>query len=385
MGISLMFGPRQVRKRPLQKLKKLNWLIILILTGIAFIGFAMLYSVAGGDFSPWASRQMIRFAFALLLMIAIALTDLRIWMALAYPAYFGGLALLIAVELIGATGMGGQRWLDIGIMRIQPSEFMKLAVVLALARYFHGLSIHRAQRLQSLVVPLFLIAIPAALVVRQPDLGTALMVIVGGIAIIFLAGARMWLFVTGFIASLAAIPVVWNQLRDYQQDRVLTFLNPENDPLGAGYQIMQAKIALGSGGVFGKGFMQGTQSHLNFLPEMKTDFIFTVLTEEFGMVGGLVLILLYMILLGYAVLVSISCRSQFGRILASGLSFTLFLYVFINIAMVMGLLPVVGVPLPLVSYGGSAMLTMMVAYGLILSVALHRDITISRTNPFAWE
>jgi rod shape determining protein RodA len=382
MGTNLMFGQRRESRTFLQKFAELNWAMVIITVIIASIGFAMLYSVAGGTFEPWASRQMIRFAAALAVMIAIAMTDVRVWSALAYPIYVAAFLLLLAVDFVGVTGMGGQRWLDLGFMRLQPSELMKVALVLALAKYFHSLSMRQTRRVTRLVMPLLLIGLPAVLVVRQPDLGTTMMLIMGGIAVLFLAGARIWIFIVGFFGSIAAIPIAWRFLKEYQKDRVLTFLNPESDPLGAGYQIMQSKIALGSGGVFGKGFLQGTQSHLNFLPEMKTDFIFTVLAEEFGLVGGLFLLFLYIALLTYGALVSFGSRSVFGRLLAMGLVTTIFLYVFINIAMVMGLVPVVGVPLPLVSYGGSAMLTIMVAYGLILSVALHRDVSMPRKDPF---
>ncbi len=382
MGTSLMFGPRRVELTFLQKLRELNWLFVLVVCAVAGIGFVVLYSAAGGELDPWASTQMIRFAVGLALMLAIALVDLRYWMAAAYPLFVLGLLSLLAVEFFGVSGMGGQRWLDLGVMRVQPAEFIKLALVLAMARYFHGLNLPETHKLRSLVVPIVLIILPAALVVRQPDLGTTLMLVSAGVGMIFLSGAKIWIFGAGALAAIVSVPITWRFLRDYQQDRILTFFNPENDPLGAGYQIMQSKIALGSGGIFGKGFLQGTQSHLNFLPEMKTDFIFTVLAEEFGMIGGLTLLGLYVIILGYGVYVSFTCRSQFGRLLAVGVSGTLFLYVFINIAMVMGLLPVVGVPLPLVSYGGSSMLTMLVGCGLILSVALHRDLSIPRKNAF---
>jgi rod shape determining protein RodA len=254
---------------------------------------------------------------------------------------------------------------------------------LALAKYFHTLTPETYRHYKHLIIPVLLIAIPTALVMRQPDLGTAALLALGGLGVIFLAGARAWMYWAGLLGSLGAFPFVWRSLRDYQQDRIMTFINPESDPLGAGYQIMQSKIALGSGGLLGKGFMQGTQSHLNFLPEMKTDFIFTVLAEEFGLVGGLTLISLYVILLLYGLYVSVTCRSQFGRLLAGGLTFTLFLYVFINIGMVMGLLPVVGVPLPLVSYGGSAMLTVMIAYGLILSIGVQRGVNLARKDSFS--
>ncbi|WP_417465118.1 rod shape-determining protein RodA [Kordiimonas sp.] len=377
MGTARMFGPRRVNKNIFQRLAELNWGIVVLNMMIAGAGFAMLYSVAGGAWEPWASTQATRFGGAFILMLVIATVDIRYWMAFAYPAWFIGIALLLAVEVFGSTGMGGQRWLDVGIMRIQPSELMKIAVVMALARYFHGRNYDQSRSLRSLLTPAVLIMVPVALVVRQPDLGTGLMIVAGGGAILFLAGLPAWLFVGAFIAIAAAVPVGWQFMRDYQRDRVLTFLNPEADPLGAGYQITQSKIALGSGGLTGKGFLEGTQSQLNFLPEMKTDFIFTVLAEEFGLIGAVSVLTLYMIVLAYGMLIGIGCRSQFGRLLASGLAMTLFLYVLINVAMVMGLMPVVGVPLPMISYGGSAMLTWMIAYGLILSVAIHRDVSLA--------
>lgn len=377
MGTARMFGPRRVQKSVWQRFAGLNWGIVLATVLIAVVGFAMLYSVADGTWDPWASRQMLRFGVALLLMLGIAVVDIRYWVALAYPAWFAGLVLLIAVEFVGDTGMGGQRWLDLGFMRLQPSELMKIATVMAVARYYHGRTQLQSKSLRSLFVPLMMLLVPFVLVVRQPDLGTALMIMAGGLAVIFLSGAPAWLFVVSGIGVAAAVPVVWQFLRPYQKDRILTFMNPESDPLGAGYQITQSKIALGSGGMTGKGFLEGTQSHLNFLPEMKTDFIFTVLVEEFGLVGATIVLALYGIVLTYGLLIGIGCRNQFGRLLASGLAVSLFLYVLINVGMVMGLLPVVGVPLPLVSYGGSAMLTWMLAYGLILSVSVHRHVTIA--------
>ncbi|MEE8370839.1 MAG: rod shape-determining protein RodA [Sphingomonadales bacterium] len=382
MGTSLMFGPRRVEMTITQKLMALNWVFVLAVCAVAGIGFAMLYSVAGGSLDPWASKQMVRFSIGLVLMLTIALIDLRYWMAMAFPIYFLCLAALVAVELVGASGMGGQRWIDLGFIRMQPSEFMKVAMILVLARYFHGLNLPDTRKVRKLLLPVILIGLPSILIVRQPDLGTTMMLILAGTGMLFLSGARAWIFVTGGIGVVVSIPIFWRLLRDYQQERLLVFFNPESDPLGAGYQIMQSKIALGSGGVSGKGFLAGTQSHLNFLPEMKTDFIFTVLAEEFGITGGIVLLGLYLILLIYGMYVSFTCRSQFGRLLAMGLVGTLFLYVFINIGMVMGLLPVVGVPLPLVSYGGSAMLTALVLCGLILSVSLHRGQSIPRKNAF---
>lgn len=377
MGTARMFGPRRVEKSLGQRIVGLNWGIVFVNILIACAGFAMLYSVAGGSWEPWAAKQSVRFGFAFLLMLSIAVIDIRYWMAFAYPAWGIGILLLLAVEVVGAIGMGGQRWLDIGFMRIQPSELMKIAVVMALARYFHGRNYDQSRNLRSLLVPALLMVIPMLLVYRQPDLGTAIMIVLGGAATLFLAGVSIWIFIGVGVAAIPAAFAVWPMLNKYQQSRVLTFFNPESDPLGAGYQITQSKIALGSGGLSGKGFLEGTQSQLNFLPEMKTDFIFTVLAEEFGLIGALIVLLLYGIVLGYGLLMGIGCRNQFGRLLAGGLSITLFLYVLINVGMVMGLMPVVGVPLPMVSWGGSAMLTWMIAYGLILSVATHRHVTLA--------
>ena len=377
MAIGRMFGPRTVQKSLLQRLIGLNWIIILLIVAIAATGTAMLYSVAGGQVDPWASRHAIRFGIAFIAMLVIAVTDIRYWMALAYPAWVLGFLLLVLVELTGSIGMGGQRWLDIGFMRVQPSELMKIAVIMALARFYHARTYTQGRNLSALVVPSVLIMLPAILVIKQPDLGTGLMIVAGGAAIMFVAGIPGWIFASIGAATVPVAFIVWPALNTYQQNRVLTFFNPESDPLGAGYQITQSKIALGSGGMTGKGFLEGTQSHLNFLPEMKTDFIFTVLVEEFGLIGAVTVLVLYGTVLMYGLLIGIGCRSQFGRLLASGLAMSLFFYILINIGMVMGLMPVVGVPLPLISYGGSAMLTWAIAYGLILSVATHRHVTLA--------
>lgn len=361
-----------------EKVWQINWGLVVLAAVIASIGFAMLYSAANGHFEPWASRQMGRFAAGLVLLLTVALIDIRLWFRYSYGIYFVALALLVAVEFVGATGMGAQRWIDLGIVQIQPSEIMKVALVLALARYFHGMSMEEISRPAAMLFPVALVLAPAALVLKQPDLGTAMMLLMAGAAVFFCAGVRLWKFVLVGAVGLAAIPIGWQFLHDYQKRRVLTFLNPESDPLGAGYHTLQSKIALGSGGAFGKGFLQGSQSHLNFLPEKQTDFIFTMLAEEFGMIGGLLLLALYAIVLVYGLAIALRARNQFGRIAAMGLTCNVFFYVFINIAMVMGLVPVVGVPLPLVSYGGTAMLTLMATIGLLISVYIHRDVRISR-------
>jgi len=366
-----------------QKLLRLNWEFLLLIMLTASVGFAMLYSAANGSFDPWASRQMSRFAVGVAMMLTVALIDIRFWLRASYPIYGACLALLAAVEIMGSIGMGAQRWLDLGFFQLQPSEVMKIAVVLALARYFHGFDVDEAGRLRNLIIPVFIVLAPMALVLRQPDLGTAGVIAMVGAAMFWIGGARLWQFGVVAAAAAAAVPVGWQFLHAYQKQRIFTFLNPETDPLGSGYHILQSKIALGSGGLFGKGFLEGTQSHLNFLPEKQTDFIFTMLAEEFGLVGGVGLIALYALLVGYGFYIALRCRSQFARLLAMGITVNFFLYVFINIAMVMGVLPVVGVPLPLISYGGTAMLTVLIGFGLVMSCWLHRDTYINRRGGLA--
>lgn len=361
-----------------RKALQINWGLVLLVTATAAVGIAMLYSAANGSWNPWATRQIARYGVGLVILITVAVIDIRFWWRHAYLIYGVLLIMLVAVEVFGSIGMGAQRWINLGVIKLQPSELMKVGLALALARYFHGVSAEDVKRIPYLIIPLALIALPSALVLKQPDLGTALFLIMTGGAVFFVAGVRLWKF--GVVAAIAAaaVPIVWSTLRPYQQKRVLTFMDPESDPLGAGYHILQSKIALGSGGLFGKGFMQGSQSHLNFLPEKQTDFIFTMLAEEFGMVGGLVLLGLYILIMIYGFAISLRSRTHFGRLLAMGITSMLFLYVFINIAMVMGLIPVVGVPLPLISYGGTAMLTLMIGMGFLICVYIHRDVTISR-------
>ncbi|HKO08997.1 MAG TPA: rod shape-determining protein RodA [Alphaproteobacteria bacterium] len=368
----------EVRMSLAEKLWQVNWSLVLLVALLCGIGFAMLYSAANGSWDPWASRQMIRFGVGLLLMLGAALVDIRHWMRLAYPIYFVALVLLGAVDVVGADAMGAQRWLDLKVVQLQPSEIMKVALVLALARYFHGIGPEQIGRITVVFVPLLLVAAPVFLVLKQPDLGTAIMLLASGGVLFFLAGVRLWKFAAVLVAGLGAVPLAWHFLHGYQKARILTFLDPERDPLGTGYHILQSKIALGSGGILGKGFLEGTQSHLNFLPEKATDFIFTMLAEEFGIIGGLALLSLYVLLIVYGIAVALRARSQFGRLLAMGVTVTFFLYVFVNIAMVMGLIPVVGVPLPLVSYGGTAMLSILFAFGLVIGVYVHRDVRIGR-------
>lgn len=372
------FDSEAPRQKIALKLLGINWGLLLLLTCIAGIGFAMLYSAANGHWQPWASKQMVRFAVAVVVMMAVAVVDLRFWLRSAYAFYGIAFLLLVAVEVRGAVGMGAQRWIDLGIIQLQPSEFMKIAVVLVLARYFSALTPEEIGRPTRLVLPALVVLIPAALVLKQPDLGTAMMLVLGGGAIFFLVGVRWWKFALVIAAGGGVVPLAWRFLKEYQKNRIYTFLDPENDPLGAGYHSLQSKIAIGSGGLFGKGYMMGSQAHLSFLPERQTDFIFTMLAEEFGLVGGLVLLGLYTLVFVYGFAIAFRCRSNFGRVLALGVTINFFLYVFINTAMVMGLIPVVGVPLPLISYGGTAMLTVMFGFGLMMCVYVHRDARIGR-------
>jgi rod shape determining protein RodA len=362
----------------LERLKNLNLAIILVILLIASVGFMMLYSAANASYSPWAYKQMVRFGVGFVIMVCVAITDVRVWLSLAYPMYLSSLILLIGVEAMGFIGMGAQRWIDLYVIQLQPSEVMKIALVLALARYFQACTLEEIGKIRTLVLPIMLILLPTLLVMRQPDLGTALILMMSGAVIFFVTGVKIWKFIVVGIVSLSTLPLLWNFLHEYQKKRILVFLDPESDPTKAGYHITQSKIAIGSGGFWGKGFLQGTQSHLNFLPEKQTDFIFTMFSEEFGLFGALLLITCYAILLTYGFIVSLRSRNHFGRLIAMGMTSIIFLYVFINTAMVMGLLPAKGVPLPLVSYGGTAMLTLLMGQGIIFSVAAYYDVRIGR-------
>ena len=372
---SVLGGPQLTLR---QKLWQIHWLFVLMLIATAAVGFAMLYSAGEGSVDPWAKRHVVRFGLGIMVMIAVAVIDTRFWLRYAYTIYFVVLVLLVAVEIGGATGMGARRWIYAGFFNLQPSELMKIAMVLALARYFHGGSLEDIRRPVSLITPILVVAAPVALVFRQPDLGTGLILLITAAGLFFLAGVRIWKFALVAVTALVSAPIAWQFLHEYQRRRIMTFFDPESDPLGAGYHIIQSKIAFGSGGLSGRGFLQGTQGHLNFLPEMQTDFIFTMFAEEFGLIGGLALLGIYVLLLVYGIGISLRSRSHFGCLLGMGVTGTFFLYVFINMAMVMGLIPVVGVPLPLISYGGTAMLTLLFGFGLLMGVWVHRDVMIGR-------
>ncbi|MEO0772955.1 MAG: rod shape-determining protein RodA [Pseudomonadota bacterium] len=363
----------------LRKVLHFNWGLAVLLTAVAGVGFLMLYSVAGGSFSPWAEPQMKRFAVGFALMFFVAMVPIWFWRNMSVLAYLVALILLVAVEFAGFEGKGAQRWIDLGFMRLQPSELMKISLVMALAAYYDWLPMSRISHPVWVLVPCALILAPVGLVLRQPDLGTSILLITAGAVLMFLAGVH-WAYFAVVIAAVVALVMAvfqsrgtdWQMLADYQYRRIDTFLDPSTDPLGAGYHITQSKIALGSGGWTGRGFMQGTQSRLNFLPEKHTDFIFTTLAEEFGFIGAISLLVLYGLIILFCVISALANRDRFACLLTLGIAVTFFLFFAVNMSMVMGLAPVVGVPLPLVSFGGSAMLILMIGFGLVQSAHIHR-------------
>ena len=363
----------------LRKVLFVNWPLVVLVAAVAAIGILMLYSIAGGDFDVWAKRQAQVFAGGVVLMFIVAMVPIWIWRNMAGVAYLVSFALLIFVELKGSIGMGAQRWIELGPINLQPSEMMKFTLVMLLASYYDWLDNKRISRPLWVLVPVLLTVAPTILVLMQPNLGTSLMLILGGGAVMFVAGVSLWYFAA--VASLAtgAVAAVfltrgtpWQLLHDYQYRRIDTFLDPSADPLGAGYNIMQAKIALGSGGWSGKGFMQGTQSRLNFLPEKQTDFIFTTLAEEFGFIGAFSLLIIYALIIGFCLISAMQNKDRFSSLLIMGVAANFFFYLAVNLSMVMGMAPVVGVPLPLLSYGGSAMLVILVGFGLVQSAHIHR-------------
>ena len=358
----------------------INYFILILLCLIFSVGITLLYSAAGGSMDPWASKQLVRFIFAILLFFVVSIINIKFWLGISYYLYFISLLLLVSVNFVGNTDLGSQRWISFGLFNLQPSELIKFTIVLALAKYFHAeKDLNFWNSIKNFIIPMLLIIIPAYIVFLQPDLGSSLILLIASLSILFVIGLSIWFFIFSCLLSLILAPVVWFYfLYDYQKNRILTFIDPLRDPLGDGYHIIQSKIALGSGGIFGKGFLNGSQSHLNFLPEMQTDFIFTLLAEEFGIVGTLLLLFFFIILIIYTMIISIICKSRFPCFVTIGVSINLFFYVFINTAMVTGLIPVVGVPLPLVSYGGTSMICVMFGMGLVSNAYLNRNLIIPR-------
>ncbi|HAV08207.1 MAG TPA: rod shape-determining protein RodA [Rhodobacteraceae bacterium] len=368
---SVPTGPR--------KILLLNWPLILLLIAVASVGFLMLYSVAGGELRPWAIAQMKRFGLGMGVMIFVAMVPIWFWRNVSAVGYAVALILLIIVELFGAFRMGAQRWIDLGFMQLQPSELAKITVVMFIAAYYDWLPARKTSHPLWVAIPVIFILAPTILVLKQPDLGTAILLLTAGGAVMFLAGVHWAYFaavITGAVGLVSAVfksrGTDWQLIKDYQFRRIDTFLDPSSDPLGAGYHITQAKIAMGSGGWAGKGFMQGTQSRLNFLPEKHTDFIFNTLAEEFGFIGAISLLLIYALIILFCLFAALNMKDRFSSLVTLGVAMTFFLFFSVNMAMVMGLAPVVGVPLPLVSYGGSAMLILLIGFGLIQSAHIHR-------------
>tara|TARA_Y100000590_G_scaffold291734_1_gene328482 strand:+ start:556 stop:1659 length:1104 start_codon:yes stop_codon:yes gene_type:complete len=357
----------------LLKLKKINLLFIFIIIVLALIGTAGLYSAGDANFDLWARKHIFRFFIFLIIIFFICIIDIKIFYKYAYYLFFISLLLLVSVEIIGTLGKGAERWINIFGFSVQPSELIKINIILALAKFYNDLRFDRIGKIHNSFVPLLFIFIPATLVVLQPDLGTAVTIILLGIFIMFQSGVRIWKFFLAFTISIFSFPFFWQSIKPYQQKRILSFLNPESDPLGQGYQLIQSKIALGSGALQGKGFLAGTQSYLEYLPEKQTDFIFTLIGEEFGFIGISFILALFIILILIAYFISIKSSHIFGKILAIGVATNLFLYVVLNTAMVSGLLPVVGIPLPLISYGGTAMLSIMISFGLLLNVEINAN------------
>ena len=375
----LMFNQNNIYSSAIAKIQSVNYSLLSLIVILFFVGLAALYSISNGDFNSWPLKHSQRFILGLIIFFTIILFDLRIIFGYAYVIFLLSIISLAIIPFFGIESNGATRWISIAGISLQPSEFVKYTLILALAKYFHSID-NGSSFIKTLIIPLIISIVPVLFVITQPDLGTALIILLGGISLFWISGLNYKYFIAGIISILCFLPVLWQYLKDYQKDRVLTFFNPERDPLGNGYHIMQSKIALGSGGILGKGYMGGTQSHLNFLPEMQTDFIFTMLGEEFGFLGTLILLLIYAALIMISIRLALKSRSLFSKYLSLGVCNVFFIYVFVNIGMVTGLLPVVGVPLPFISYGGSSMLAVMFGFGLLMNCYINRNIIIEKTN-----
>ena len=374
-----MFNQNNFYSSAFAKLQSINYPLLGLIITLFFVGLAALYSISNGDFNSWPLKHSQRFILGLIIFFLVIFFDLRLIFDYAYVIFFLSIISLVIIPFFGIESNGATRWISIAGISLQPSEFVKYTLILALAKYFHSIN-NDSSFIKTLIIPLIITIVPVLLVITQPDLGTALIILLGGISLFWISGLNYKYFIVGVFSILCSLPVLWQYLKDYQKDRVLTFFNPERDPLGNGYHIMQSKIALGSGGIFGKGYMEGTQSHLNFLPEMQTDFIFTMLGEEFGFIGTLLLLLIYAALIMISIRLALKSRSLFSKYLSLGVCSVFFIYVFVNIGMVTGLLPVVGVPLPFISYGGSSMLAVMFGFGLLMNCYINRNIIIEKTN-----
>ncbi len=385
-GSSLAAPPRRrLRERSFglaRKLLAVNWLFVLCVCLLAGVGYAALYSAGGGSMQPYANSQLFRFLGALVLMLGLAVTDIRFIARFSWPAYALGVLLLLVVMVAGHTGLGAKRWISLGGFDLQPSELMKLFLAMALGAHFRRASADQASNLLFLLPAALAILLPVGLILKEPNLGTAVITAAIGGTVMLGAGVRWWYFAILVAVLAVAAPVLYHHLHAYQQARIITFLNPGSDPLGAGYNIIQSKIALGSGGMFGQGYLHGTQNQLNFLPEKQTDFVFTIIAEEFGYAGSIAVLLLLFTIIALALYTAITCKHAYGRLVALGIAMNFFLYCFVNLSMVMGLIPVGGVPLPLISYGGSALTAVMLGFGVLMSIHVHRDVVFTTDDDF---
>lgn len=363
----------------LSKLRFLPKKIFVFVFLLALLGFFMMYSAAKGSIYPWAYKQIIVFLFSIPLLLGICLLNIRFIYSNAYFVFFLTLLLLLVVLILGHKAMGATRWINFGFFTMQPSEVVKLSLIIALARFFHSIEQREINKPQQLLIAAAIVLLPFLLILKQPDLGTALTLIILAGSIFFVAGISKWIFIVIGSLSLISAPILWYFMHDYQKQRIFTFLHPDNDPLGSGYNIKQSIIAIGSGGITGKGFLNGSQVQLNFLPEKQTDFVFTMFAEENGFIGSILLLLTYFTIMLLGIHVAINCKHQFGRIIAYGVSSLFFIHFFINIAMVMGLVPVVGSPLPMFSFGGTFMITNMAGFALIANVAMHNKTPINKS------
>ncbi len=355
----------------IDKLKAVDYFLIIIVAIIGSMSVFSIYSTESGNFSFYTKNHLTRFLVFFSMFLVLSFVRVSFWYRQAYIFYILGILLLLLVIFFGISASGSKRWINLFIMNLQPSELMKIAIIVCFARYYHRIQSSDIQSYKYLLQPIILLLIPCYLVITQPDLGTAILIAGSGLAIIWLAGLNLKYFIYSGLILLVSLPFVISFLKPYQKSRILTFFNPDRDPLGAGYQIIQSKIAIGSGGLLGKGFLQGTQSYLEFLPEKHTDFIFTLFSEEFGFVGSMVLILLYSLLIYRIIMIGFSSRSFFAKLYCFGFASGLFLYIFVNIAMVIGLLPIVGAPLPIMSYGGSSMLSIMLGLSIVMSCKIY--------------
>ena len=374
-----MFQPRSIQSSLSfrDKLLSIDYVLVISILILGIVSMFAMYSTDGGEFKYHTESHILRFFVFFVMFFILSFVQIRFWHNTSYLIYFIFLILLIGVKYFGLTSSGSQRWLNFYFMNLQPSELMKIGLILFLAKYYHRVSIENVNRVKFLFIPIFVLIFPVLLVVMQPDLGTSILIGAGGVVVAWLAGVRVKFFVYCMLIFISLLPIAISFLKPYQKARILTFLNPEKDPLGAGYQIIQSKIAIGSGGLFGKGFLNGSQSYLDYLPEKHTDFIFTLFSEEFGFFGSVFILFLYGVIISRIVKIGNITRSNFGKLYCYSFATAFFIYVVVNMGMVLGLLPIVGSPLPIMSYGGSSMMAIMLGLGIAMSCRVYKDTPVN--------